>query len=290
MIKSMTGFGKASAIVGNKKIVVEIKSVNSKGLDINAKLPSVYKEKEIDIRKLIGNKLLRGKVECSVYFDVLEQNEGVNINKPLIAAYLKEIKELEKEHGVSSEDHLAMAMKMPDVFKPERAVLSDEEWKGLKALVEEARDNLDSFRLQEGQSLKADFEQNVAKITSLLESVAPYEDARIEQVKSRIHQNLEEVVQKSDIDQNRFEQELIYYIEKFDINEEKVRLSNHCKYFIETLVGPDGNGKKLGFIAQEMGREINTLGSKANHAEIQKIVVQMKDALEKIKEQVLNAL
>lgn len=286
----MTGFGKASAIVGNKKIVVEIKSVNSKGLDINAKLPSIYKEKEIDIRKLIGNKLLRGKVECSVYFDVLEQNEGVSINRPLIAAYLKEIKNLENEHGVSTADHLSLVMKMPDVYKAERAVLGDAEWQGLKALVEEARDNLDSFRLQEGNSLKADFEQNVGKIMSLLADVEPYETARIEQVKTRISQNLEEVVQKSDIDQNRFEQELIYYIEKFDINEEKVRLSNHCSYFNDTMTGPDGNGKKLGFIAQEMGREINTLGSKANHAEIQKIVVQMKDALEKIKEQVLNAL
>jgi len=290
MIQSMTGFGKSQGIVASKKIIVEIKSVNSKGFDIYTKMPSLYREKDIDIRKMIGNTLQRGKVECAVFYDVLEDTSGQKINRGLVDSYLQEIKSLEEEHSIKTADYMSTILKMPDIYKTERVELGDKEWEGLKALIEQASLQLIDFRTSEGLSISQDFLSNVADIERLLSEVGPYEHERVTILKDKLHLQLEEIGNKVEVDSNRLEQELIYYIEKFDVNEEKVRLKNHCDYFKETLASPQSNGKKLGFIAQEMGREINTLGSKANHAEIQKIVVQMKDALEKIKEQILNVL
>lgn len=290
MIQSMTGFGKAESVIGNKKIVVEIKSVNSKGLDIYTKIPSIYREKEIEMRKIIGNTLQRGKVECAIFYDVIEEVNNVRINHALIASYKKELDQIQQEQGISSDDLLGTLLKMPDVYKTERNELSDEEWAGIENLIINAVKDLNDFRSSEGQSIQSDFESNVDQIESFLKQVEPYEGERVNSLKERINSQLEEIAGKVEVDENRLEQELIYYIEKFDVNEEKVRLKNHCDYFRETLMSDSSNGKKLGFIAQEMGREINTLGSKANHSEIQKLVVQMKDCLEKIKEQVLNVL
>lgn len=286
----MTGFGKAQGIVAGKKISVEIKSVNSKGLDLNTKMPSMYREKEMDIRKELGSAFVRGKIECSIYYDVIEDTNSAQLNTALMESYLSDLKAFEQSQGLSSTDYMQVLLRMPEVFKTERAEMDDEEWDGLSALIREASDKFQEFRAAEGASIERDFTNNVNEIERLLGEVPKYEQERIETVKNRIKSNIDELIDQADVDQNRFEQELIYYIEKLDINEEKVRLANHCKYFKETMSKKDSNGKKLGFISQEMGREINTLGSKANHAELQKLVVEMKDNLEKIKEQILNVL
>lgn len=286
----MTGFGKAQGIVAGKKISVEIKSVNSKGLDLNTKMPSIYREKEMLIRKELGAAFVRGKIECSIYYDVIDDSNSAQLNTSLMENYLSDLKAFEKEQGLPSTDYMQVLLRMPEVFKTERTELDEDEWKGLSALINEACDRFQEFRAAEGASIERDFMNNVNEIERLLAEVPKYEQERIDTVKTRIKSNIDELIDQADVDQNRFEQELIYYIEKLDINEEKVRLANHCKYFKETMVKKDSNGKKLGFISQEMGREINTLGSKANHAELQKIVVDMKDNLEKIKEQILNVL
>jgi len=287
----MTGFGKAVGNVGNKKITIEVRSLNSKQLDASVKLPGLYKEKELAVRKLLSSKLERGKVDLSLYYETLEEERSYTINKETVKMYYEDLKEISGVIGGSSEpEYLSVLMKMPDVFKTERMEFDEAEWEKIWELLNQAVDQLNQFRQDEGETLKKDLSDRVVSIKSLLDQLGNYEEERIATVRERIQKNLEEIAQKEKIDQNRFEQELIYYIEKLDVSEEKVRLAGHCEYFVKTMNEPNSQGKKLGFISQEMGREINTTGSKANHAEIQKLVVQMKDELEKIKEQVLNTL
>ena len=292
MIQSMTGYGKATAELPDKKINVEIKSLNSKAMDLSARIAPLYREKEMEIRNEISRMLERGKVDFSLWIEKKDAEQlATPINQELIEAYYKRIKEISASAGIPEPaDWFATLLRMPDVMtKNETQELSDEEWAVAHVAVEEAIGHLIDFRKQEGAALEKKFREKIGNIARLLESVAPYEQERVGKVKDRITDALEKTL-SVDYDKNRLEQELIYYIETLDVNEEKQRLSNHLKYFISTLESGSGQGKKLGFIAQEMGREINTLGSKSNHAEMQKIVVQMKDELEQIKEQVLNVM
>ena len=292
MIQSMTGYGKATAELPDKKINVEIKSLNSKAMDLSARIAPLYREKEMEIRNEISRMLERGKVDFSLWIEKKDAEQlATPINQELVEAYYKRIKEISASAGIPEPaDWFATLLRMPDVMtKNETQELSDEEWAVAHVAVEEAIGHLIDFRKQEGAALEKKFREKIENIARLLESVAPYEQERVGKVKDRITDALEKTL-SVDYDKNRLEQELIYYIEKLDVNEERQRLSNHLKYFISTLESGSGQGKKLGFIAQEMGREINTLGSKSNHAEMQKIVVQMKDELEQIKEQVLNVM
>ena len=292
MIQSMTGYGKATAELSDKKINVEIKSLNSKAMDLSARIAPLYREKEMQIRNEISKMLERGKVDFSLWIEKKDAEQmATPINQDLVEAYYKRIKEISADAGIPEPaDWFATLLRMPDVMtKNETQELSAEEWEVVHVAVMEAINHLVDFRKQEGAALEKKFREKIANIAHLLETVAPYEQERVGKVKERITDALEKTL-SVDYDKNRLEQELIYYIEKLDINEEKQRLSNHLKYFISTLESGSGQGKKLGFIAQEMGREINTLGSKSNHAEMQKIVVQMKDELEQIKEQVLNVM
>ena len=292
MIQSMTGYGKATAELPDKKINVEIKSLNSKAMDLSARIAPLYREKEMEIRNEISRMLERGKVDFSLWIEKKDAEQlATPINQELVEAYYKRIKEISASAGIPEPaDWFATLLRMPDVMtKNETQELSDEEWAVAHVAVEEAIGHLIDFRKQEGAALEKKFREKIGNIARLLESVAPYEQERVGKVKDRITDALEKTL-SVDYDKNRLEQELIYYIEKLDVNEEKQRLSNHLKYFISTLESGSGQGKKLGFIAQELGREINTLGSKSNHAEMQKIVVQMKDELEQIKEQVLNVM
>jgi uncharacterized protein (TIGR00255 family) len=291
MIRSMTGYGKAERMLADKKLTIEIKSLNSKQLDTSTRLPSLYKEKELEIRQLIATELERGKVECSVYYELSGKNTPVIINEPVVKSYYEQLYRVSGELGLeTSIELLSMIMKLPDSIKTERTELDAGEWESVKNTLKEALDKLNTFRDQEGDSLERDIRLRIDAIRQKLDHVDIHEKERMDQVRERIGRHLEEIEMKDKIDENRFEQELIYYIEKLDISEEKVRLANHCKYFLETMEDQGPTGKKLGFISQEMGREINTLGSKANHKELQKIVVEMKDELERIKEQVLNVL
>ena len=290
MIQSMTGYGKATAELPDKKINVEIKSLNSKAMDLSTRIAPAYREKEIEIRNEISKVLERGKVDFSLWIEKKETAENATpINQVLVEGYYKQILAISQNLGIPvPADWFQTLLRMPDVMtKTEIQELTDEEWKMVHATVLDAISHLVDFRKQEGAALEKKFREKIANISSLLEKIAPYEKERVEKVKERITDALEKTL-SVDYDKNRLEQELIYYIEKLDVNEEKQRLSNHLKYFISTMESGNGQGKKLGFIAQEMGREINTLGSKSNHAEMQKIVVQMKDELEQIKEQVLN--
>lgn len=291
MIQSMTGYGKATATLSDKKINVEIKSLNSKALDLSTRIAPLYREKEMEIRNEISKLLERGKVDFSLWVEKDGADSSNPINKSVVEGYYKQIKGLSESLEIPMpEDWFQILLRMPDVMsKSEIQELTEEEWKEAHKAVEEAIKQLVDFRLQEGAALENKFKEKIANIRTLLDSVEPFETERVEKVKSRITDALEKTM-NVDYDKNRLEQELIYYIEKLDINEEKQRLSNHLGYFINTLESGNGQGKKLGFIAQEMGREINTLGSKSNHAEMQKIVVQMKDELEQIKEQVLNVM
>lgn len=289
----MTGFGKAEVMVNGKKIITEIKSLNSKQLDISGfKMPYAYKEKELEIRNLLAQSIQRGKVDIYITVEKETASSSPVINKDVFKSYLQQINLITNELNMpmQSEPLVQTILRLPEIFNSQSEDTSEEEWNALMSSIETALVNLNTFRDQEGKITENDLIQKVMLINSLLEQVVPYEGERIEVVKTRILDNLEKLGKDIKIDQNRFEQELVYYIEKFDINEEKVRLSNHCTYFIDTLKEDEPAGRKLGFIAQEMGREINTLGSKANHSQIQKIVVQMKDELEKIKEQLLNVL
>ena len=292
MIQSMTGYGKATAELPDKKINVELKSLNSKAMDLSTRIAPAYREKEIEIRNEISKVLERGKVDFSLW---IEKKEGADsatpINQELLKGYYKQILSISENLNIPlPADWFQTLLRMPDVMsKTEIQELSEEEWATVHATVLEAVNHLVDFRKQEGMALEKKFREKISNISSLLEKITPYEKERVEKVKERIIEALEKTL-SVDYDKNRLEQELIYYIEKLDINEEKQRLTNHLKYFISTLEGGCGQGKKLGFIAQEMGREINTLGSKSNHAEMQKIVVQMKDELEQIKEQVLNVM
>lgn len=292
MLISMTGFGKATLELENKKVSIEIKSLNSKQLDINTRIPNLYKEKDLVLRNEIKNQLERGKVELSVFIESVGTDKETKINKPIVEAYYQQLTELSSELGIpmDKEPILQTIVKLPDALKTEHQELDEEEWNQIFAGFKSAVADLNSFRKQEGEALQVDIFERIANIEKLLEEVPQYESKRIETVKTRINDNLKEFVEKQNVDKNRFEQEIIYYLEKLDITEEKVRLANHCKYFIETADNGNSIGKKLGFIAQEIGREINTLGSKANDSDIQKIVIQMKDELEKIKEQLLNVL
>lgn len=286
MIHSMTGYGKAIAESADKKITIEVRSLNSKNLDLNVRIPFVYKEKELEIRKIISEKLQRGKVDFSILIETTSANKNQQINPVIIQAYIDEFKQIVPE--ASDAELLAIVMRLPDVMTYAENTLEDEEWQMTFETIDEAIRNLNEFRFAEGEVLQQDFIQRIGNIEQLLAKVEPFENERIQVLKERFLKNLEEL--GAEYDENRYEQELIYYIEKLDITEEKVRLAQHCKYFIETLQTDESEGKKLGFICQEIGREINTLGSKSNHSGLQKIVVQMKDELEKIKEQILNIL
>ena len=292
MIQSMTGYGKATAELSDKKINVEIKSLNSKAMDLSTRIAPLYREKEIEIRNEIAKALERGKVDFSLWIDKKDACELITpINQDVVVAYYERIRTISETTGIPApEDWFSTLLRMPDVMtKNDIQELSEEEWKAVHTTVLQAIQNLVDFRIQEGAALEKKFREKISNIAKLLTSVDPYEKERVEKIKERITDALEKTI-SVDYDKNRLEQELIYYIEKLDINEEKQRLSNHLKYFINTMEDGSGQGKKLGFIAQEMGREINTLGSKSYHAEMQKIVVQMKDELEQIKEQVLNVM
>ena len=283
MIQSMTGYGKAIIQLDTKKISLEIKSLNSKNLDINTRFPGVYKEKEIEVRKLIASSLVRGKVDMSFYIESTASETSTKINKEVVANYISQLESIHKETDI-----LSIAMRLPDVLKTEREELDSEEWSIIKKGIQEAIANLQEYRLSEGTELKNDFEQRVKVLQEKLEEVIDQDANRLDQVRERLRKAIKDLEQT--VDENRFEQELIYYLEKLDITEEKVRLTNHLNYFIQELNVSVSNGKKLGFISQEIGREINTIGSKANFAPMQKVVVEMKDELEKIKEQLLNVL
>lgn len=286
MIQSMTGYGKAVAEHSDKKITIEIRSLNSKSLDLNTRLPFLYKEKELEIRKLLSEKLQRGKIDFSINIESNSVNKAQQINPEIIKAYIGEFKQITPD--ASDAELLAIVMRLPDVMAFTCKEIEEEEWNQAVELILKAVENLTQFRLDEGKVLEQEFIQRNNSILSLLEQVEPFEKERIETLKERFIKNLGELT--TEYDQNRFEQELIYYLEKLDITEEKVRLKNHCEYFLQTLKSEEFSGKKLGFITQEIGREINTLGSKSNHSGMQKLVVQMKDELEKMKEQVLNIL
>lgn len=286
MIHSMTGYGKATAECTDKKVTVEIRSLNSKNLDINTRIPLLYREKELEIRKLLSERLQRGKVDFSINTESTAANKNQELNHEVIKAYMQEFKEVVSD--ASDIELLSIVMRLPDVLKHSSDSIDEDEWKIVTDLMNQAIDNLNQFRLAEGSAIKEDFIKRIKNIEQLLSEVSPFESERIVTLKERFLKNLEEL--NTEYDQNRYEQELIYYIERLDITEEKVRLAQHCKYFIETLNTDQSEGKKLGFICQEIGREINTLGSKSNHSELQRIVVQMKDELEKIKEQILNIL
>jgi uncharacterized protein (TIGR00255 family) len=286
----MTGYGKAEGVVENKKISVEVRSLNGKFLDCSLRVPGLYRQKEMLVRSKAAKEVVRGKVDISISYESLEGEQNFFINRGLLKNYYQGLSEVSKELNISEENVLGTLMKMPEVMRSEKQKLSEGEWSGIEKLIDEALVSFNSFRLAEGDVLQKEVEARINEITSLLVQVEPFESERIETIKTRIRKNIDEIVSKDGFDQNRFEQELIFYMERYDITEEKVRLKAHCEHFIKTMNDEQAQGKKLGFISQEIGREINTLGSKANHAEMQKIVVQMKDELEKIKEQSLNIM
>ena len=285
MIHSMTGYGKSILQLPTKKISIEIKSLNSKNLDLNARMPSIYREKELSLRKLIGTALERGKIDFSLYVEMTGEESTTQLNKTVIRQYIKHLKDI--VDGDETE-LLKMAVRFPDTLNTERDDIDEDEWETILNEVKVALKNIETYRLDEGKVLETEFKLRLTNIEDLLEQVVAMDPERIEGVRERLRKGVEELKEK--VDENRFEQELVFYIEKFDITEEKVRLKNHLDYFNSALNSDDSNGKKLGFIAQELGREINTIGSKSNYAPMQKLVVQMKDELEKIKEQLLNVL
>lgn len=290
MVLSMTGFGKSTCTIGTKKITIEIKSLNSKQLDLTSRVPSVYREKDLELRNLVSSRLERGKVEFGVFMENIGAESSLQLNGPVIQTYCKQIKNISQElHIPLPQDWFSVLLRLPESTKTESQELDELEWNRVYEAFSKAVEALVEFRTKEGASLRRVFEEKIGNIRKLLAQIDPYEKERIEKVKERILDNLTSL-KDVNYDKNRFEQELIYYIEKLDVNEEKNRLVQHLKYFEETMDADGSCGKKLGFIAQEIGREINTLGSKSNHSEMQKIVVKMKDELEQIKEQVLNVL
>lgn len=288
MVLSMTGYGKSSTNYNGKTISVEIKSLNSKSADLYLKLPSLYKEQELVLRQLVTDALERGKIDVSITIENTGNSKPVEINKELAKSYFQELKKLEQITGESDADYLSLILRMPDIYIASTEETSTGEWESLFELTREACTKVNQFRKQEGEALEQEFTLRINEIGKLLTGVEPYEAVRVETIRERMRKALEDL-SNGPMDQNRFEQELIFYIEKLDITEEKMRLSNHLDYFLESMK-TDSPGKKLGFITQEIGREINTLGSKSYHVEMQKLVVEMKDNLEKIKEQVLNTL
>jgi uncharacterized protein (TIGR00255 family) len=282
----MTGFGKATLQLPTKKITIEIKSLNSKGLDLNTRMPSVFREMELGLRNQLSLRLERGKIDFSLYVEVTGEETSSKLNVPIIKGYINQMKAVIP--NADETELMKMAVRMPDALKTERDEIDETEWKQIQTVIDDALDNIAQFRKDEGVSLEKEFLHRIANIMTLMNNAVSYDAERVQTVKTRLRTALDEL--KENVDENRFEQELIFYLEKYDITEEKVRLENHLNYFIETLAGTEANGRKLGFITQEMGREINTMGSKSNHTEMQKLVVMMKDELEKIKEQVLNVL
>ena len=285
MIYSMTGYGKSVLQLPTKKITIELKSLNSKSLDLNARMPSIYREKELAIRKLLADKLVRGKVDFSIYVEATADDTSTKINTPIVKQYMKQLREVVNSDDV---ELLKMAVRFPDALNTVREEIDDTEWQAIKKEIDKAVTELNNYRLNEGKVLEQDFNNRVIEISNILDEIVIMDPERIEGVRERLLKGVQDLKEK--YDENRFEQELVYYIEKFDITEEKVRLKNHLNYFTESIDSKDSNGKKLGFIGQEMGREINTIGSKSNYAPMQQLVVQMKDELEKIKEQLLNVL
>lgn len=291
MIQSMTGFGKAVGEIGTKKITVEIKSLNSKQLDLFTKIPYIYREKEIEIRALLAQQLERGKIDFNIIIENSSKESSSQINGPIIESYRNQILAISESTGIPvPTDWYSILLRLPESLKTEQQEIPEDEITVLMKTINTAITNLKAFRKQEGKSLQNIFENKIKNIKELAAQVTPFEQERMTNIRTRIKENLESLSLNAEYDKNRFEQEMFYYIEKIDINEEKNRLSNHLKYFIETINEENNAGKKIGFIAQEIGREINTMGSKANHLEIQKLVVRMKDELEQIKEQVLNVL
>jgi uncharacterized protein (TIGR00255 family) len=291
MIKSMTGYGKSVAETPQKKITIEIKSLNSKQLDLNIKVPWLYKEKELEIKSIISQKLERGKIDLSIFCDNLNDEYIPVINKAIVKNYFSQLKEISDELNLDLNEHiLSTILRLPETLKTERLELDEKEWEFVKKQLIEAINMLDLYRIEEGNALEKDLRTNLRRISASLVTIETFEEGRITKVREKLLSLLNENIKSESIDKNRFEQELIFYLEKFDINEEKVRLKKHCEYFLESIDTPSPNGKILSFITQEIGREINTIGSKANDASIQKLVVTMKDDLEKIKEQSLNIL
>ncbi len=282
----MTGFGKATLQLPSKKITVEIKSLNSKGLDLNVRMPSVYRELELGLRNEIALRLERGKIDFSVYVEMTGEQTSTKINVPIVKAYIQQMKAVIAD--ADETELMKMAVRMPDALKTERDEIDENDWTEIQKVIQEALQNIAKFRIDEGRSLENEFQLRIGNIRQYMTDALALDPERVQAIKDRLQTAIEEL--KVNVDENRFEQELIYYLEKLDITEEKVRLTTHLDYFIETIKGKEANGRKLGFITQEMGREINTMGSKANHAQMQKLVVMMKDELEKIKEQVLNVL
>ena len=285
MIQSMTGYGKSTIQLPTKKISIELKSLNSKNLDLNARMPSMYREKELTIRKFVASNLTRGKIDFSLYMEMTGEETSAQINEGVLKKYMNQLKNI--VHANDTE-LLKMAIKMPDALKTEREEIDEKEWQLIDKEIKNTVIKIQKYRKEEGSALEKDFLFRIQNIATLLSQVMDVDPDRIESVRLRLEKSVNEL--KERVDENRFEQELIYYIEKYDITEEKVRLENHIEYFTKSLNSKDSNGKKLGFISQEIGREINTIGSKANYAPMQKLVVQMKDELEKIKEQLLNVL
>jgi uncharacterized protein (TIGR00255 family) len=288
MIQSMTGYGKAVLQLPTKKVTIEIKSLNSKNLDLNVRIPSYYKEKELDVRKKLASSLVRGKVDFSIFVEMTADETSTTVNHGIVKAYMQQLRNV-LQTGVSDDvELLKMAVKMPDALKTDREELDENEWNLINENIAVAITEIVQYRVDEAASLEVDFKERIENIRNYLEEVKALDGDRVENVKIRLKKAIDDL--KVDTDENRFEQELIYYLEKLDINEEKVRLANHLDYFLQTLASEDSNGKKLGFIVQEIGREINTTGSKANFAPMQKAVIQMKNELEQIKEQILNVL
>lgn len=286
MIQSMTGFGKATLQLPTKKITVEVKSLNSKGLDLNVRMPSLYREMELGLRNQIALKLERGKVDFSIFIESTAEQTSTKVNVPIVKGYIEQLRAVYA--NAEETELMKMAIRMPDTLKTEREEIDENDWAQIETAIAEALQNILNFRKDEGQSLEKEFQLRIANIRQYMNEALALDPERVQAIKDRLQTAIAEL--KVNVDENRFEQELIYYLEKLDITEEKVRLTNHLDYFLETIKGNEANGRKLGFITQEMGREINTMGSKSNHAQMQKLVVQMKDELEKIKEQVLNVL
>jgi uncharacterized protein (TIGR00255 family) len=284
----MTGYGKSVLHLSDKKVTIEIKSLNSKNLDLNVRIPSYYRVKELAVRKELASSLVRGKVDFSIYIEMTADETSTTVNKGVVAEYMQQLRNVVQTGSSNDVELLKMAVKMPDALKTEREELNEDEWSEINVKIKEAIKEIIQYRIDEAASLEDDFKLRIKNIESFLVEVKSFDEARIEFVKERLKKAIDEL--KVTADENRFEQELIYYLEKLDINEEKVRLGNHLSYFLQELETPDSNGKKLGFIVQEIGREINTIGSKANFAPMQKAVIQMKNELEKIKEQILNVL
>ena len=288
MIQSMTGYGKAVLQLPTKKVTIEIKSLNSKNLDLNVRIPSYYKEKELAVRKKLASALVRGKIDFSIYVEMTSDETSTKVNKSVVKQYIEQLRNTIDAERASDVVLLEMAIRMPDALTTEREELDENEWDLINQNIDIAITEIVQYRIDEAASLEVDFRERIANINTYLNEVKALDSDRVENVKTRLKKAIDDL--KVDTDENRFEQELIYYLEKLDINEEKVRLANHLDYFLQTLASEDSNGKKLGFIVQEMGREINTTGSKANYAPMQKAVIQMKNELEQIKEQILNVL